>query len=118
MLARGIPVVVAALTLAAPALASRPPTFREREALTAALPASFQREPVGCVWLDVRVSNDGRYAEVDPLFLNALHAPCVQYAANGRWILKKTTRWRIVFDGSDAPPCSLHVPKDLPGGCG
>jgi hypothetical protein len=118
MLPGRILVVVAALVVAAPALASRAPTYKEREALTAALPADFRQIPVGCVWLDVAVSNNGRYAEVDPIFLNATRRPCVRYAANGRWILKKAARWRIVFDGSDAPPCSLHVPKDLPGGCG
>jgi hypothetical protein len=42
--------------------------------------------------------------------------PCLRYAANGFWILEKTSRWKIVFNGSDGPPCSVGVPKDL-GGC-
>jgi hypothetical protein len=106
------------LALPAGALAARQPTFKEREALTGALPAAFQRYPVGCVWLKVAVSSSGRYATVEPAFLNALRNPCLKYASNGLWILKKTgARWKIVFNGSDAPPCSLGAPKDLVTGC-
>jgi hypothetical protein len=95
----------------------RGPTFREREALTAALPAYDRREPVGCVFLQTLVSSNGRYAQVTPLYLNASRMPCLRYAANGGWILEKTTRWRIIFTGSDPPPCSLHVPLELPHVC-
>ena len=118
------PTVFAALALVAAGLApagagaSRQPTFSEREALTAALPSWLQQYPVGCVWLEITLAGDGRYAQVTPGFLNALHEPCVKYASNGRWILKKTaTRWKIVFNGSVAPPCSLGVPKDLANAC-
>src|SRR4051794_15949058 len=97
--------------------AARKPTFREREAITAALPAWFRRYPVGCVAVDIVVSKNGKYAEADPVFLNArVGTPCLRYASNGFWILKKTRSWKIVFNGSDAPPCSLGVPADL-GGC-
>jgi hypothetical protein len=58
--------------------AARQPTFREREALTVALPEFLLRYPVGCVWLSMSVSNSGRYAKVEPRFLNATHAPCLQ----------------------------------------
>jgi len=118
--ARSISVVVAltfALVFTASAPAAREPTFKEREALTAALPPWLQREPVGCVWLDIRVSNNGRYATAGPVYLNALHLPCLRYAANGFWILKKTTRWKIIYNGSGPSSCSLHVPKDLITGC-
>jgi hypothetical protein len=93
--------------------AARQPTLKEREALTLALPASFRRIPVGCVWLRMSVSSNGRFAKVEPVFLNATRAPCVQYASNGFWILKKVTRWRIVYNGSEPPLCSLGVPRDL-----
>jgi hypothetical protein len=93
--------------------AARQPTFREREALTLALPASFRRYPVGCVWLSMFVSNNGRYAKVEPMFLNATRMPCVQYASNGYMLLRKSPRWKIIFNGSVEPPCSLGVPRDL-----
>jgi len=31
----------------------------------------------------------------------------------GYWLLKKTTYWKIIFNGSQQPPCSLGVPRDL-----
>jgi hypothetical protein len=116
--------VAVAATLAAAGLApagagaARQPTFVEREALTAALPSFLQSDPVGCVWLDITLSGNGRYAKVAPGFLNASHPPCAKYASNGWWLLKKTgTRWKIVFNGSEAPPCALGIPKDLAGVC-
>lgn len=104
---------LAVLGAAGPAGAARPPTLREREALTGALPAFVRHIPVGCVWLDVEVSANGRYARVDPVFLNAARPPCLQYASNGFWILRRSTRWNVAYSGSDPPPCSLGVPRDL-----
>jgi hypothetical protein len=75
----------------------------EREALTVALPEVLLRYPVGCVWLSVSVSTNGRYAEVEPGFLNATHPPCLQCASNGYRLLKKSTRWKIIFNGSEQP---------------
>ena len=98
------------------ASASRQPTLKEREAITAALPAQLRSYPVGCVWLNIEVSNSGRYALVGPTFLNALHPPCLKYASNGEWILKKTSRWKIIYNGSGPTRCNkllLEVPKDL-----
>jgi hypothetical protein len=93
---------------------ARQPTFREREALTVALPRWLRRYPVGCVWLDMSVSHNGRYAEVGPNFLNARHLPCLNYASNGYWLLeKKKKKWTIIFNGSDPPSCSLGVPSEL-----
>jgi hypothetical protein len=107
-----------ALVLAPAATAARQPTLTERAALTAALPASFQNEPVGCIYLGITVSSTGRFAKVTPVYLNAQKTPCVKYAANGWWILKKTGgSWKIVFNGSDMPPCSLGVPKDVASAC-
>jgi hypothetical protein len=109
--------VLAASTLAGGAQAKRPPSLSERAAITLALPAYLRNEPVGCVWLDVSVSNNGKYAIAAPVYLNARQPPCARYASNGQWILRKTNRWKVVFNGSDPPMCSLGVPKDLVSGC-
>ena len=93
--------------------AARKPTFKEREALTAALPAWLRRYPIGCVWLEMSVSKNGRYAKVAPGFLNATRPPCLKYASNGYWILKRLTKWKIIYNGSTDPPCSLRVPREL-----
>jgi hypothetical protein len=117
LVALGVAVVVVGVVgaTARAAEAARKPTFREREAITAALPAWFKRYPVGCVAIDIAVSNNGRFARVTPVFLNATRAPCGRYASNGDWILKKGKTWKLIFSGSDAPPCSLGIPKDLIG---
>lgn len=104
---------LALLVVAVPAFAGRPPSFPERESVTAALPQSLRSIPTGCVWLDVTVANAGGYAKVAPVFLNATKAPCVKYASNGFFILKKQARWRIIYEGSELPSCTLHVPRDL-----
>jgi hypothetical protein len=107
-------VVAAALVVAGAAFAKRPPTLNERAAITKALPASLRNVPVGCVWLDIAVSRTGIYSKVSPTYLNALRQPCVRYAANGDFILRKRQGvWRIVFRGSDVPLCSLRIPRDL-----
>jgi hypothetical protein len=107
-------VVGAALVVVASAPAKRPPTLSERAAITKALPSSLRGVPVGCVWLDMAMSRSGLYAKVSPTYLNALRQPCVRYAANGDFILRKRRGvWRIVFHGSDVPLCSLGVPRDL-----
>jgi hypothetical protein len=99
---------------ASAASSARQPTLKERAAITAALPQWLRQDPVGCVWLDISVSSiDRRFAKIEPRFLNATHEPCVRYASNGFWILKRTTRWRIIFNGSVWPSCALHVPRDV-----
>jgi hypothetical protein len=117
---RALAVVLVALGLFASTVgpvstadAARQPTFREREALTAALPSYVRRIPVGCVFLHMRVSRNGRYAEVNPAFLSATRDPCLRYAFDGFWILRRSARWKIIYGGSDPPPCSLRVPRDL-----
>ena len=110
------PVVFACLALlvvALPAYAGRSPSLREREAMTAALPQSLRSIPAGCVWLNLTVANAGGYAKVAPVFLNGTKAPCLKYASNGFFILRKQTRWRVIYSGSDLPPCMLHGPRDL-----
>ena len=109
-------VVAAALSTASAALAARPPTFKEREAITAALPAFMRTTPVECLWLEVRVSSrDRRYAWVGGLYLNTMTpgSRCLRYGSNGFYVLKKAPHWKIIFNGSVDPPCSLGVPRDL-----
>jgi hypothetical protein len=111
-------IIVAVLCLtvgaaAGVAAAARQPTLAERAAITRALPSFLRNEPVGCVWLQISVSSNPRYAMVTPHFLNATRAPCLKYAADGYWILKRTTSWKTVFNGSDFPPCPTRIPRDL-----
>jgi len=109
-----VAVVVAALSVVASVPAKRAPTLKERGAITKALPASLRNVPVGCVWLHITVSRSGAYSLVSPVFLNALHLPCLRYAGNGDFILRKRQgAWRVIFHGSDPPSCSLKVPRDL-----
>ena len=99
---------------ASAAPSARQPTARERAAITAALPPWLRQYPVGCVWLEISVSStDRRFAKVAPQFLDATREPCVRYASNGFWILKRTTRWKIIFNGSVWPSCSLRIPRDV-----
>jgi hypothetical protein len=109
-----------ALGLVLDAAAARPPTNPERAVITQALPAWLRSYPVGCVWLIIRVSNNGRYALVEEGVNNPRQDPCVKYAFNGFWVLKRRAgRWKVIFNGSAGLPCSLGVPRDLrvPGGC-
>ncbi len=110
-------VAACALLTAAVASAARPPTHTEREAITQALPAFVRNVPVECVWLDIRVSHNPRYAYVGSEYLNAT-APgsrCVRYARDGFFVLQKTTKWKVVYSGSDRPRCALGIPRDLVG---
>ena len=106
-----------ALASAAAVNAARQPTAAERQAITNALPQSIRAMPVGCVWLDIRVSRNPKYAYVAPEVLNALspNSKCLRYASNGFFILRKqsTGKWRVIFEGSNWPPCSQRIPLDL-----
>ncbi|HEV8461241.1 MAG TPA: hypothetical protein VGQ38_11080 [Gaiellaceae bacterium] len=97
------------------ASAARPPTLAERTAITNALPAAFRAMPAGCLFLAMKVSKSGTYAEVDPTFL--LRRICIKYASNGYLILHKVKKWRIIWSGSEVPKCKLHVPRDLVKTC-
>jgi hypothetical protein len=97
------------------ASAARQPTLAERTAITTALPAAFRAMPAGCLFLAMKVSNGGTYAEVDPTFL--LRQVCIKYASNGYLILHKVRKWKIVWSGSEVPKCKLHVPHDLVKTC-
>ncbi len=109
---------VVAVLSAAPASARRAPTFAERGAIVAALPAWLRAEPVGCTVIDVIVSANGKWAEAAPVFFTR-NKGCLRYAANGLFFLRRigAARWRVVFNGSDPPPCALRVPRDLANEC-
>ena len=106
-----------ALCTAVTVSAARAPTRSERQAITNALPKYVRAMPVGCVWLNIRVSKNSRYAYVASEIMNAVppNAKCLRYASNGFFILRKRTsgKWTIVFNGSVWPPCSQHIPRDL-----
>jgi hypothetical protein len=106
-----------ALCTAVTVSAARPPTRVERQAITNALPTYVRAMPVGCVWLNIRVSKNPSYAYVAPEMMNAVptNTQCRRYASNGFYILKKSTsgKWTIIFNGSVWPPCSRHIPRDL-----
>ena len=106
-------VTTAALALPAAATAARLPTSAERTAIVRALPADFRAVPASCVRLRIRVSTSGRWARATPFYLNATTLPCSRFASNGFWILERSPRWTIAYEGSDPPPCSLEVPHGL-----
>jgi hypothetical protein len=48
-------------------------------------------------------------------YLNAtrLGSRCIRYASNGFFVLKKAPTWKVIFNGSVYPSCTLKVPRDL-----
>ena len=97
---------------------ARNPSINERAGITAGLPKWLQRDPVGCIYLPIRVSSDGRFARASVDFLNWKHEPCARYTSNGPdWILRKTgPRWKIIAYTSGTSPrtkCSLGIPRYL-----
>jgi hypothetical protein len=97
--------------------AKRLPTLAERAAIVGALPTGLTGEPVRCTAIDVTVSGDGRWAQATPVFF-VQNKGCLRYAANGWFFLHRVgARWKVAFNGSEAPPCSLHVPRDLASTC-
>jgi hypothetical protein len=106
-----------ALAVAAAAGAGRAPTHEERVAIIRALPADVRAWPVGCVSLSVTVSSHPGWAKVDADFLipipTAPREPCVKYASNGVWVLRHAKTWKVVYEASELPGCSLGIPRDL-----
>jgi hypothetical protein len=98
---------------------ARNPTLKERAGIIAGLPKSLQRDPVGCVYLPIRVSSDGRFARASVDFLNWQHSRwCGRYLFNGPdSILRKTgSRWKIIAYTSGSAlrtKCSLGIPRYL-----
>lgn len=111
-------VVGSVLAAAAPSasLGARQPSLGEREAITRTLPASFRRAPVECIFVKITVSTrNARYAMVDAQVINWRNkrTGCSKYLHDGFYIVEKTKGWRVVYEGSEPPPCSLRVPRDL-----
>lgn len=107
-----------ALNETAGVLAARQPTRAERQAITNALPKDVRAMPVGCIWVNIRVSTTNpRFASAAPEIMNAVppNTQCLRYASNGYFVLRKgaTGRWVIIYNGSSGPPCSLRIPRDL-----
>jgi hypothetical protein len=118
ILAGATAAAVIAGTRAGQAGHARNPTLKERAGITAGLPKWLQRDPVGCIYLPIRVSSDGRFARAGVAFLNWPHGPCVRYTFNGPdWILRQGgSRWKVIAEtsGSAPPPrCSLGIPRYL-----
>ena len=109
----GVRAVALALVLAAvvtgSAAARRVPTVPERAEIRGAMALALSSAPPACYAAVVYVSTvDRRYAYAAPRWRTT--ATCLRYASDGYLILRRTTHWRVVFNGSDAPPCT-KVPK-------
>lgn len=107
-----------ALTVAVgDAAAARTPSHEEREAVLRAVPlvqTLNRKAPTGCVRYTVRISDSGAFSTVALRF--AQRNECIQYASNGRFVLRKMRgAWNIVFEGSSAPPCAYAIPPDVIG---
>jgi hypothetical protein len=106
---------VAAGALVATADASREATPAERAQLfRVSEPARYVRDqvPLRCGHVTMRVSNDRAYALVAPKF--SASADCSRFGSNGYELFRRTPpAWTRVFVGSDPPPCSYAVPRDL-----
>lgn len=84
------------------------------ENIERALPHFLSTIPSRCIRHDLKVSSNGEWARVS-LVLSGSPKKCLKYYVNGYWILKRNgdKQWRIVYNGSETPPCSLSVPKDI-----
>jgi|GEM_PF-6295267 len=88
---------------------------QERAAILRALPR-YLRVPASCAKTDIKISSDRRWARAEAIDVYDYEArKCGRFAGSGYWLLKKSSagRWRIVFNGSEVPPCSIHAPKYL-----
>jgi hypothetical protein len=110
---RAVLALVILLSLAGTAQAARPPTRTERPAITKALASSIRTLPANCVTVRMRVSASGWFARAWLRWRQPDHCGAVS-SSNGQWFLKRTARgWRVVYVGSDPPPCRLRIPRDL-----
>jgi hypothetical protein len=64
------------------------------------------------VTFEVRISANGVFGKVEPRFSTA--ARCSRWASNGYELFRRTPpSWTPIFGGSDPPPCSFGVSRDL-----
>jgi hypothetical protein len=108
-------VVLAALLLAAPVYAWRSPSPAEHRAIIAAI----RKNPAAS---SVRSFQRVRVSTVDRRFATAVTYPRNKAGlvlSRDAWLLRRGVHgWRVVFVGSDAPPCniaSVPVRRDLLG---
>jgi len=107
--------LVIAAVVSAPAAARRAPTVAERAEIRGAMALALSFAPPVCYGAVIYVSTvDRRYAYATARWKTI--AKCLPYASNGYFILRRSTHWRVVFNGSDAPPCTrvpARVARDL-----
>jgi hypothetical protein len=115
MACRAAFVVLAALLLAAPVYAWRSPSPAERGAIVAAI----RKHPAAS---GVRSFQRVHVSTVDRRFATAVTYPRDKAGlvlSRDAWLLRRGVHgWRVVFVGSDAPPCniaSVPVRRDLLG---
>jgi hypothetical protein len=102
------------LAIVAIAAAARAPTPTERASILRASPIAhyLAHAPTSCVHIDVAVSRDGLFAEVGARFGSA--KACTRWTFNGFELFRRTPpSWTLIYVGSDPPPCSFGVARDL-----
>jgi hypothetical protein len=109
--ARALAVALAiAAIVSASAEARRAPTVAERAEIRGATALALSDAPPACYTAVIHVSTvNPSYAYSTPRWKTT--AKCVQYASNGFFILRRSTHWRVVFNGSEPPSC-----KKVPAG--
>lgn len=88
---------------------------RDKAAILLALPREF-RVPASCAKTDIKISSNPSWARAESIDVyDPAIKKCGRFGGNGYWLLKKSPsgHWRIVFNGSEVPPCSLHAPRDV-----
>jgi hypothetical protein len=88
---------------------------REKAAISLALPREF-RVPASCATINIKFSSDPSWARAESIDVyDPATKRCGRFGGNGYWLLKRSDsgHWRIVYNGSEVPPCSIHAPKDL-----
>ena len=97
-------VLAAAVVLAAPVCAWRSPSTAERRAIVVAI----RRNPAAS---SVRNVQRVRISTVDRLFASAVTFPrdkAGHVLSRDAWLLRHRVRgWRVIFVGSDMPPCQV-----------
>jgi hypothetical protein len=111
----GVLVVLVALVVAAPIFAWSSPSAAQRQAIVAAI----RKKPAAS---GVKRAEHVRISTVDRRFASAVTVPrdrAGHVLALDRWLVRHGDRgWRVVFVGSDVPPCKVApaaVRRDLLG---
>jgi hypothetical protein len=114
--ARAIAVALAiAAVVSASADARRAPTVAERAEIRGATALALSDAPPACYTAIVYVSTVKRSYAYSPARWKTT-AKCLQHASNGFFILRRSTHWRVVFNGCEPPSCKkvpARVVQDL-----